>query len=163
MSEEVISKFIVECAAQGITQPDGIRQAALTNIKKIDEILAEADKLRRDRSNMVSVIRSFGFEMPKATKRVVSVLSEETTEDQLDPTSLSHAIQICDYLEEHEDSQSITPRELMVELGVTTDKDYEIYSVIKWLCAIGVCNRKAGALIKGPKWEDRPTLREEEK
>lgn len=157
MSEEIISKFIGECASKGITQPEGIRQEALTKIKKIDEVLAEADKLRRDRSNMVSVIRSFGFEMPKTSKRVVSMLSEETTEDQLDPTSLTHAIQICKYLDEHEGSEAITPRELMGEFGVTADKDYEIYSVIKWLCATGVCNRtKVGGLTQGPRWDDRP-------
>lgn len=162
MSEEVISKFIIECAAQGINQPEGIRQAALAKIKKIDEILAEADKLRRDRSNMVAVIRSFGFEMPKASKRVVSNLSEETTEDELDPTSLNHAVQICKYLDEHEGSESITPRELMSEFGVTADKDYEIYSVIKWLCATGVCDRtKTGGLIQGPRWDERPIERGE--
>lgn len=153
MSEEVISQFIVECAAQGINQPDGIRQAALVKIKKIDEVLAEADKLRRDRSNMVAVIKAFGFEMPKASRRVVPI-SEETTEEELDACSLAHAIQICDYLGNHE---SATPRELMTEFGITPEKDFEIYSVIKWLSATGVCGRtKTGALIKGPCWESRP-------
>lgn len=163
MSED-ISKFIGECASKGITQPEGIKQEALTKIKKIDEVLAEADKLRRDRSNMVSVIRSFGFEMPKTSKRVVSILSEETTEDQLDSASLSHAIQICQYLDNHSVSESITPRELMQKIGVTADRDYEIYSVIKWLCATGICNRtKLGGLVKGTRWDDRPVFKGEEK
>lgn len=157
MSEEVISKFIVECASQGITQPEGIKQAALNKIKKIDEILLEADKLRRDRSNMVSVIKSFGFEMPKTNRRVVPILSEETTEDQLDTATLQYAIKICDYLENHEGCEAITPRELMGEFGITADKDYEVYTVIKWLSATGICARtKAGALVKGPRWEHRP-------
>lgn len=154
MSEEVISQFIVECAVQGINQPEGIRNAALLKIKKIDELLAEADKLRRDRSNLVSVIRSFGFEMPKATKRVVSMLSEETTQDELDPASLTHAINICKYLENHE---SAAPRQLMTEFGITAEKDYEIYAVIKWLSITGICGRtNTGALIKGDRWNDRP-------
>lgn len=160
MSEEVVSQFIVECAAQGINQPDGIRQAALVKIKKIDEVLAEADKLRRDRSNMVSVIKAFGFEMPKASRRVIPI-SEETTEEELDECSLAHAIQICDYLENHD---SATPRELMTEFGITPEKDYEIYSVIKWLSATGICSRtKTGALIQGSCWQARPSEKGEQK
>jgi len=156
MSEEVISKFIVDCASRGVSQPEGIRQAALVKIKEIDEILAEADKLRRDRSNMIAVIRAFGFEMPKTSKRIVSILSEETSEDELDQISLTHAIQICKYLENK--TEAVTPRELMVEFGVTADKDYEIYSVIKWLCATGICNRtKTGGLVQGPQWKSHPT------
>ncbi len=157
MSEEIISKFIVDCAAQGITQPEGIKQAALNKIKKIDEILSEADKLRRDRSNMVAVIKSFGFDMPKSARRVAPILSEETTEDQLDTATLQYAIKICSYLEENEDCDAITPRELMDEFGITADRDYEVYTVIKWLSATGICTRtKSGALTKGPKWENRP-------
>lgn len=156
MSEEAISQFIVECASKGISQPEGIRQEAIIKIKKIDEILAEADRLRRDRSNMVSVIRSFGFETPKTSKRVVSNFSDETTEDQLDPTSLSHAIQICKYLNNHKNSE-VTPRELMKEFGITADKDYEIYSVIKWLCATGICSRTKTGVNTGPRWTCRPT------
>lgn len=159
MFEEVISKFIVECAERGVTQPEGIRQEALIKIKKIDEILAEADKLRRDRSNMVSVIRSFGFEMPKSARRTIPVLSEETTEDDLDPSTLSHAIKICQYLEQHD---SATPRELMTEFGITSEKDFEIYTVVKWLSATGICGRTAtGALIKGHEWDNRPTEKED--
>lgn len=158
MSEEVISKFIVDCAAQGITQPEGIKQAALSKIKKIDEILLEADKLRRDRSNMVAVIKSFGFDMPKNPRKVAPILSEETTEDQLDAATLQYAIKICNYLEKHEDCDAITPRELMDEFGITADRDYEVYTVIKWLSATGICARiKSGALTKGPRWENRPT------
>lgn len=158
MSEDLISQFIVECAKEGITQPDGIRQAALAKIKKIDEILLEADRLRRDRSNMVSVIRSFGFELPKTTRRVAPVLSEDTTEDDLDPITLTHAIAICKFLEK---SGTATPRELMTEFDITTEKDYEIYTTIKWLSATGICTRsRNGALVPGPRWDDRPTEQE---
>ena len=58
MSEEAISKFIAECAAAGINQPEAIRQRALDAIQEIDVKLLEADKLRPLRANMVAVIRS---------------------------------------------------------------------------------------------------------
>lgn len=157
MSEEIVSKFIGDCAVKGITQPEKIKQVALDKIKEIDEALLEADKLRRVRSSMVLVIKSFGFDMPKNTRKVAPILSEETTEDQLDAATLQYAIKVCDYLEEHEDRDAITPRELMDEFGVTADKDFEVYTVIKWLSVTGICARdKRGALIKGPRWSNRP-------
>jgi hypothetical protein len=154
MSEEVISQFIVDCASRGITQPDGIRQEALAKIKSIDELLAEADKLRPIRSNMVNVIRSFGFDIPKHNRRIIPVLAADVSAAELNPFELSQVIQICNYLE---DKESVTPRELMTQFGILPEKDYEIYTLVKWLCAGGYCSRiGSGALIKGENWSNRP-------
>lgn len=155
MSEEVqISKFIADCAAQGINQPDEIKQAAINKIQEIDVQLLAADKLRPVRAQMLSVIRSFGFEVPKGARKI-PVISEEATQDELDIKSLGYVLQVCKYIEENNTAQ---PRDLMTVCGVTTGNDFEVYSVIKWLCASGICCRTESdrALGRGPNWESRP-------
>ncbi|HLG28108.1 MAG TPA: hypothetical protein VI423_10015 [Paenisporosarcina sp.] len=155
MSEEAISKFIAECAAAGINQPEAIRQRALDAIQEIDVKLLEADKLRPLRANMVAVIRSFGFDAPKAARRVVPILNEESTQDDLDAKTFGHVLRVCQFLEQH---NVASVRDLMTECSIIPQNDVEIYSVIKWLCASGVCARRDTdhAVIRGPNWDGRP-------
>lgn len=141
-----VSSFIFECSKKGLSSASEISEAAILKIKEIDAILAEADRLRPVKTNLLSVVKSFGGEEPKIRKRIISDL----TRDELDETSLSILNRIFLFLEK---KNSTTPRELMNAFGITSDRDAEVYSVIKWMCMNGYCTRnKQGDLLKGPNW-----------
>lgn len=161
MSEEVeISEFIGECVRTGKgTRPQDINKAALERIQEIDKLLLEADKLRPEKAKLIRVIKSFGFDVPKASRRPIPILNEESTQDDLDPKLLEHAFRIVGLLEE---SGPVSNRELMTLCGVTPDHDFEVYAVIKWLCSSGICVRTDPdrLVARGPNWDARP-IREE--
>jgi len=151
-----IHDFINECTNNGINSPEAICEEALAKIKEIDHQLYEADLLRKKKVVLNSVIKSFGYTAPK---RKYTKVSEEMPQEKLDDISLGHAIRICIFLETNTEA---SPRELMTECGVTVDSDFELYAVIKWLCAQGICSRKPEnrSLIQGPKWDSRPQQKE---
>ncbi len=157
MSEQFVSRFIAECAASGHCLPDEIKQKALERIQEIDNVLLEADKLRPEKSNMIKVIKSFGYDLPKEGKRVIPIINEESTEDDLDERTLGNIIKVCRYLENH---SSATIRELMGTCGITHESDVEIYSVVKWLCSSGIVVRTEPDrdVAKGPNWSARPQV-----
>lgn len=155
MSEENISEFISDCVKQGFCLPEQIKEKALERIRIIDDKIAEADRLRPERSDMISVIKSFGGEIPKpATKRVIPINDNLSTEE-LDQKTITNIKLVCAYIEKH---GSATPRDLMTALGVTAENDSEVYSVIKWLCIKGIASKreKDRALIQGTNWANRP-------
>lgn len=161
MSEEVeICEFISECVRTGKGgHPQDIKKAALERIQEIDRILLDADKLRPEKSKLLKVIRSFGFEVPKSSKRPIPILNEESTQDDLDPKMLEHAFKIVTSIET---DGPVSNRDLMVLCGVTPDLDFEVYAVIKWLCASGVCIRTEPdrLVARGPNWDARPKREE---
>lgn len=157
MSEEVeISEFIRDCVRSGKgVRPQDLNKAALERIQEIERILLEADKLRPEKAKLIRIIKTFGFDVPKTSRRPPQILAEESTQDDLDPKLLEHAFKIVDHLE---NNGPVSNRELMTICGITADLDYEVYVVIKWLCSSGICIRTDPdrLVARGPNWEARP-------
>lgn len=148
------SKFIEECAKRNVTSPSDICTAAEERVKEIDRIIHEAEKMRPERTIMMNIMKMFGHEPAKSTRKIIPIISEDTTQDELDPKAIELVIKVCKLLDE----KPYGPRDLMMTLGISPQNDFEIYSVVKWLCANGIASRqKDASLSKGPNWDSRPT------
>lgn len=157
MSEETeFMEFIQECRESGKgTTPSDIDKETLVRIQEIDHQLLEADKLRLVKAKLLRIRKMFALEAPKSHRRQVPILNEESTQDELDSKLLDHAKLISNHIEKNGPSSI---RELMTVCSVTPDCDYEVYSVVKWLCSAGICIRTVPDrnLDKGPSWNSRP-------
>ncbi len=155
MSDEEISNYIAQCAAEGLNLPEDIKSKALERIRAIDEKLAEADRLRPERATMVKIVSLFGGEIPRSTAKRVVPINDNLSSDELDEKTLQTVKGVCAYIEKH---GSATPRELMDALEVAPENHSEIYSVIKWLYMKGIAirNDKNKTVVRGVNWNQRP-------
>lgn len=154
MSDEV-SIFIRDCAKKGINTPEAIADAARSRIGAIDEVIFQADKLRPEKQTMQSVIRTFGFELPKPSRKPTPLISEDTTQENLSPKALDLILKICEILGE---KGSASNREIMNHCGITIEKDFEAYAALKWLSRNGIATRSKDSnnYTKGSQWDFRP-------
>lgn len=157
MSEEFVSQYIQESTQMGIGLRSDICKRALERIKEIDSVIAEADRLRPEKANLMGVLKALNYESPRPSRRAPAfIIHEETTQDDLSPEDLERCLTICDLLEE---KGQFFPRDAMLACGISVENDALVNSLIKWLFQGGVISRSTtdGAIIKGVKWSNRPT------
>jgi len=157
IKKDLGSVLLEKCTENGITDPKKIKKIAE---KKINEINSNIEQLLANKTSLIAVIKSFGLESfsSNPVKRKTCLLTENTKAEELDEKQNLYAVQICNYIEKN---KTATPRQLMDYCNITADKDFEIYSIIKWLGITGICERdENNKLIKSLNWENRPKTKE---
>lgn|SRR5574343_882175 len=149
-----IANFISKCATSGINTPESICEVAKNRILEIDKILYEADKLRPEKVLMQNVIKNFGQEVPKALAKPKVTLLEDTPITELPQQSVALIHKICSLIE----TKDATSRDIMNFCGVPSDRDYEVYTTLKWLARAGIVTRAKDSVnyTKGILWSERP-------
>ena len=150
------SKFIADCAARSITSPQGIVAEAGKRVKEIDAEIQRVDILRKERTMMIGLIKMFGFDAPKSSRKSAPVISDDATQDQLDEQTLANAIKLCELIGR---KGSMKPASIFQEWNILPSDAFEIYNVIKWLCQRGILVRNDDRSVgRGPSWESRPSM-----
>lgn len=162
MNDLSVGKYIAQCAASGIQQPDDIIKKASKDFESIEKTLHEqeivASRLRPEKAMLVQVLRTFGAELPRNNKKVITpVITDEVTEDTLDETQSLLVKQFCEFLEKSfKENRPVTARDIMEGLNIKLENDVVVYSMIKWLGLRGIIKRNGGEIIAGDSWEKRP-------
>jgi hypothetical protein len=151
MNDEVLN-FIDSCMQRGITKNKDIAAEAQREKATIELELRELENKRRRKIILETVVKSLGGVNEVKSKISSSSLTEETVWEQLDPHSQSVLLKILQLIE----SKPTMPRELMIYCNVG-EKDYEVYTGLKWLVRAGYCLRNnEGYYERGVRWESRP-------
>lgn len=162
MSEILVSKYISDCAKNGIDNPDAIIEVAKKDFAKIEAVLLEqqriAAELRPKKATLIAVLRAFGAELPgKTIKKIEPIISDNTSSSDLNEHQKELVIDFCNILESKLNNKiSVSARDMMEALNISIENDHVIYSMIKWLGMEGIIKRQDGFIIQGDKWNSRP-------
>jgi hypothetical protein len=153
-SDDFVNNFISECIDNNIKSPKAICDLAQKEMAEIDEKLREFNKLRIRYKNLKSVLRQYDHESIARTKNE-TFQSFNENEDITEYIHYSVLIDICEFIESSE--SIITPREIMDAIGDRENSEI-VYGCIKTLGDHGIVSRDNDRnIIKGPKWDIRPT------
>ena len=165
MTDNFVEEYMSECIDRGICTPKDICNRAMQRIDDIDEELLRHQALRKEKSNLEMVLRTFNHEaFKKPRKSKEPMINSEVAEADLDPSYINLLSSICGFIDQSE--HSVMPREIIdrmlknnaIEHGTVDDKQRCIYMSIKWLLDRGIIRRDEAnrSLSQGKNWEDRP-------
>jgi hypothetical protein len=155
-SDFFVEEFISQCVDEDIASPKDICAKAVKRVDEITEALKGHNALRVELRNLNKVLRHFNHDSVKRKrkKRTPAINPNLATSD-MEPSFIEQLAQICSFVDSSDDP--VTPRNIMDGVG-DIEEHTEVYVAIKWLCENGILKRNEDrSLIKGEKWDERPT------